>query len=83
MKERLLAAGYPANSVDAMTYDSGISNVDVAQQIGAEVDALRARTSARKVDVITHSMGTISARYYLEHLGGAARRSTRACRWRA
>ena len=73
MKERLLAAGYPANSVDAMTYDSGISNVDVAQQIGAEVDALLARTGARKVDVIAHSMGTISARYYVEHLGGAAK----------
>ena len=38
-----------------------------------EVDALLARTGARKVDVIAHSMGTISARYYVEHLGGAAK----------
>ena len=28
MKERLLGAGYPASSVDAMSYDSGISNVE-------------------------------------------------------
>ena len=73
MKDRLLATGYRANWVDAVTYDSGISNVDVAHQIGAEVDALLARTGARKVDVIAHSMGTISARYYVEHLGGAAK----------
>jgi triacylglycerol lipase len=70
MKDRLLQAGYPVRAIDAMSYDSERSNVDIAKQIEAEVDALLARTGATKVDVIAHSMGAISARFYVEHLGG-------------
>ncbi len=73
MEERLRAAGYPAASIDAISYDSSHSNVDVARQIAGEVDALLTRTRARKVDLIAHSMGVISARYYVERLGGAAK----------
>jgi triacylglycerol lipase len=73
MQARLRAAGYPAESTDAISYDSADSNVEIARQIAHEVDGLLARTGARKVDVITHSMGSISARYYVERLGGARR----------
>lgn len=70
MVARLQAAGYPASRVEAITYDSTVSNVDVAQQIGDAIEALRARTGARKVDIVAHSMGAISSRYYLERLRG-------------
>jgi len=58
--------------LDAISYDSTASNVDVARQISRAVDGLRARTGARAVDIVSHSMGAISSRYYLERLGGAA-----------
>ena len=70
--ERLRAAGYAADDIDAMTYDSYESNVDTAHRIAREVANLRARTGATRVDVVSHSMGAISSRYWMDHLGGAA-----------
>ena len=70
MIQRLLDAGYPASRVDAISYDRNTSNVDVARQIGKAVDDLRTRTGAARVDIVSHSMGAISSRYYLERLGG-------------
>jgi len=67
----LRAQGYRASEIDAIDYDDDASNLDVARQIDHEVKALRARTGATRVDVVSHSMGAISSRYYLERLGGA------------
>lgn len=72
MTAYLRGQGYAADEIDAISYDSDASNVDVAHQIAREVVALRARTGADRVDVVSHSMGAISSRYYLERLGGAA-----------
>ena len=41
-------------------------------QIGVAADGLRARTGAAHIDVISHSMGAISSRYWVERLGGAS-----------
>ncbi len=68
----LEARGYRASEIDAIDYGRDASNVDVARQIEHEADALRARTGAARIDVVSHSMGAISSRYYLERLGGAA-----------
>jgi triacylglycerol lipase len=68
----LRAQGYRADEIDAIDYDSDASNVDTARQIARAADALRARTGAAHIDVVSHSMGAISSRYYLERLGGAA-----------
>jgi triacylglycerol lipase len=68
----LLAHGYRSSEIDAINYDSDASNVDTARQIAREATALKARTGARRIDVVSHSMGAISSRYYLERLGGAA-----------
>ena len=68
----LLAHGYRSSEIDAINYDSDASNVDTARQISREAAALKARTGARRIDVVSHSMGAISSRYYLERLGGAA-----------
>ena len=68
----LRAEGHRADEIDAISYDPDVSNVDVAHQIAREVTTLLARTGAERVDVISHSMGAISSRYYLERLGGTA-----------
>ena len=72
MTAHLRSEGYRTDEIDAISYDSEGSNVDVAHQIAREAAALRARTGASRIDVISHSMGAISSRYYLERLGGAA-----------
>jgi triacylglycerol esterase/lipase EstA (alpha/beta hydrolase family) len=72
MTASLRAVGYHADEVDAMSYDSHESNVETAQRIAHEVQVLRQRTGAARVDVVSHSMGAIASRYYLERLGGTA-----------
>jgi triacylglycerol lipase len=73
MVARLRADGWPASRLDAWSYDSDQSNVVTAQQLSVEVDRVLAATRARRVDLVTHSMGALPSRYYLEHLGGSAK----------
>ena len=73
MIQRFVNAGYPASHLTAMSYDSqNTSNRITAHDVAREVDALRARTGAAKVDIVTHSMGGSNSRYYMKFLGGAA-----------
>lgn len=68
MVDRFEADGYLAAELRAMSYNSAQSNATTAQ----EVQELRADTGAAKVDIVTHSMGGLSSRYYLRNLGGTA-----------
>jgi triacylglycerol lipase len=70
MINRFIAAGYPRSRLLAFTYNSNTSNATIANQVRDAVSSLRASTGATKVDVITHSMGGLSGRYYLRNLGG-------------
>lgn len=70
MISRFRNDGWDADHLYAFTYSSRDSNVTIAEQVSQEVDALRARTGHAKVDVIAHSMGSLSSRYYLKNLGG-------------
>ena len=72
LEASLRAQGYRDSEIDAIDYAAEASNVDVARQIAREADALRARTGAARIDVVSHSMGAISSRYWMERLGGAA-----------
>ena len=72
MIDRFVAAGYPRNRLLAISYNSNQSNAAIANQVRDSVNALRAQTGAAKVDIITHSMGGLSSRYYLRNLGGTA-----------
>lgn len=67
----LRAQGYRDSELAAVDYDGDASNVDVARQIAQAADALRARTGASHIDLVSHSMGAISSRYWVERLGGA------------
>ena len=72
MKARFLADGWESNRLYAYTFSSTKSNASIAADVKARVDQIRAATGAAKVDIIAHSMGSLSSRYYLKNLGGAA-----------
>jgi triacylglycerol esterase/lipase EstA (alpha/beta hydrolase family) len=72
MIDRFVAAGYPRSRMVAITYNSNQSNGTIATQVRDAVNALLASTGAAKVDIVTHSMGGLSSRYYLKNLGGTA-----------
>lgn len=65
------AAGYQASELHAWNYDSHQSNRTTAQQFAGYVDQVRAATGAAEVDVVTHSMGGLSTRWYVKFLGGS------------
>jgi len=71
--DKFKASGYTSDQLFNWTYYSGQSNVITAYQIAAKVDSILAITGAQKVDLVTHSMGAMSARYYLKNLGGTAK----------
>jgi triacylglycerol lipase len=70
---RLVAAGHRADEIVALDYDSSQSNALTAQQLAATVADLRTRTGARRVDVVSHSMGALSARWFVQELAGSSK----------
>jgi hypothetical protein len=44
----------------------------LVHEVADEVSALKARTGAAHVDVVSHSIDAISTRWFLERLGSAA-----------
>ncbi|MER5716328.1 triacylglycerol lipase [Streptomyces sp. NPDC002132] len=66
------ADGYAAAELDAWSYTWSQSNATTARQLATEVQNVLARTGASKVDLVVHSMGALSSRYYLKNLGGTA-----------
>jgi len=52
------------------SYNFNQSNATTAQLIANKVDSILAATGATHVDIITHSMGSLSARYYVRNFNG-------------
>jgi triacylglycerol lipase len=69
---RFQADGWTAAQTNNWSYNTAQSNVTTAGQVNTKVDQIRAATGAAKVDIISHSMGGLSTRYYLKNLGGQA-----------
>lgn len=70
LRDRLVAAGWAPDTVASLTFRNPVgSNLQNAAEVGAAVEALRARTGAERVDVVAHSMGGLAVRAYLRDLG--------------
>ena len=64
------AAGWTDAELNRWSYTTSQSNATTAQEIATRVAGIRAATGVDKVDVIAHSMGSLSSRYYLKNMGG-------------
>lgn len=73
MKSRFAADGWQSFELYAYNYSFISSNATTAAEIRDQVNNIISKTGATKVDIIAHSMGSISSRYYLKNLGGDAK----------
>lgn len=73
MAARLRADGWTEQEMLLWSYNSNNSNVEIAQSLSAAVDELLRKSGATRVDLVTHSMGGLSSRYYLKFLGGTGK----------
>lgn len=58
--------------LNTISYSSNQSNATIAEQLRDRVNAILASTGNSKVDIVSHSMGGLSSRYYIRNLGGTA-----------
>src|SRR4051794_22823784 len=72
MVSRFQADGWTASELNNWSYDWHQSNATTASAIKTKVDGILAATGATKVDIISHSMGGLSSRYFIKNLGGGA-----------
>jgi len=70
MISRFQGDGWISAELNNWSYNTSQSNVTTASAISTKVDQILANTGATKVDIITHSMGGLSSRYYVKNLGG-------------
>jgi triacylglycerol lipase len=70
MVSRFKADGWTNAELVNWSYNFRQSNATTATLIQQKVDSILNVTGATKVDIVTHSMGTLSARYYVRNLGG-------------
>ncbi|MFL5617451.1 MAG: esterase/lipase family protein [Gemmatimonadaceae bacterium] len=70
MLSRFKTDGWTNAELVNWSYNFRQSNATTAAQIQQKVDSILNATGATQVDIITHSMGTLSARYYVRNLGG-------------
>src|SRR5690349_4645642 len=73
MKSRFIADGWQDVELYAYTYSFLASNASTASEIKNQVDDIIRKTGASKVDIISHSMGSVSSRYYLKNLAGTSK----------
>src|SRR4051794_10565452 len=73
MINRFKADGWTTAELNNWSYNYSQSNATTASQIATKVNQILAATGAAKVDLISHSMGGLSTRYYVRNLGGGAK----------
>jgi triacylglycerol lipase len=73
LRADLRAAGYPDSRLFSWGYDTHQSvNEVLAGRFAAYVDQVRRETGADRVDVVSHSFGSLVSRWYVKHGGGTA-----------
>lgn len=70
MADRFRGDGWPADRLHRWSYPTNQSNATTASQLARVVDRVLAATGASRVDLVTHSMGSLSSRHYLKNLAG-------------
>jgi triacylglycerol lipase len=77
LKAKFASAGWSSSQLATLSYNTYTSNKTVAASIKTAVDKLLAANPGKtKVDLISHSMGGMSTRYYVENLGGLTKVKT-------
>jgi triacylglycerol lipase len=78
MMNRLVADGWPKDRLSAIDYPDPKwgCNTDNAETLRKHVEKVRFDAGAAKIDLVAHSMGTLSSRRFMKVLGGAAVVST-------
>ena len=74
MAARLVEAGWPPEFITLFDAEDPAwgCNVDNAAAIAELVDQTMAETCEPRVDLVAHSMGTLSSRYFVKNLDGTA-----------
>jgi triacylglycerol lipase len=72
MISRFKKDGWTASELASFSYNTAVSNATTAAVIKQKVDSIRGATGGAPVTIVGHSMGTLSARYYVRNLGGEA-----------
>jgi triacylglycerol lipase len=67
---RFAADGWTSAELNTWSYNTAQSNATTAQQLASKVTSVLAATGAARLDLISHSMGGLSTRYYVKNLGG-------------
>jgi triacylglycerol lipase len=71
MISRFEADGWAAGDLYAWSYDYNQSNATTAQQLGTFITSVLAQhPGATKVDLVSHSMGGLSTRWYVKFVSG-------------
>jgi triacylglycerol lipase len=73
MVGRFKKDGWIASELSAFSYNFTVSNATTAGIIAQKVDSIQRKNGGAQVTLITHSMGALSARYYVKNLGGDGR----------
>jgi triacylglycerol lipase len=70
MVGRFKRDGWTSAELANFSYNTAQSNATTAAIIQTKVDSILTATGAARVEIVTHSMGALSARYYVRNLGG-------------